>query len=497
MIPPERRAEIRRLFYAEHWKIGTIAAELGLHRDTVRAAVETDRFVRPGLVRPSALDPYHALIIDTLTQHPRLRTTRLHEMLRVRGYRGSVVQLRRLVVRIRPRPAPEAFLRLTALPGEEGQVDWGHFGHVTIGCARRPVMAFVMVLSHARAIHAEFFLDQAMESFLLGHVRAFDAFGGVPRRLLYDNLKSAVLERAGQAVRFNPRLLEFAGHYHFMARPCAPARGNEKGRVERQIRYLRDSFFAARTFVDIADLQRQFLIWRDDIAHQRSHPDDKTRTVAEVLSEERRLLVPLPAHPFDTTRVIAVRVDKQPYIRFDGNRYSVPHELVRKSVTVAATFDLVRVLDGATEMARHQRSWSKGEVIEDRRHADALWERKHAASGHRGRSRLLAAIPRVAELLTALADRNEPLAAQVRALNRLLDEHGADAMRRAVDEAIARHTPRATSVAHLLAVDQRESKRRPLFSVTLPERPEVRDLRVVPHALETYDDLTKIPDSDR
>lgn len=88
MIPPERRAEIRRLFYAEHWKIGTIAAELGLHHDTVRAAVETDRFVRPGLVRPSALDPYHPLIIETLTQHPRLRTTRLHEMLRARGYSG-------------------------------------------------------------------------------------------------------------------------------------------------------------------------------------------------------------------------------------------------------------------------------------------------------------------------------------------------------------------------------------------------------------------------
>jgi transposase len=208
MISPERRAEIRRLFYAEHWKIGTIAAELGLHHDTVRAAVETDRFVRPGLVRPSALDPYHAVITETLTRHPRLRTTRLHEMLWVRGYRGSVVQLRRLVARIRPRPAPEAFLRLTTLPGEEAQVDWGHFGHLNIGRARRPVMGFVMVLSHARAVHAEFFLDQAMESFLLGHVRAFDAFGGVPRRLLYDNLKSAILERAGQAIRFNPRLLE-------------------------------------------------------------------------------------------------------------------------------------------------------------------------------------------------------------------------------------------------------------------------------------------------
>ena len=274
----------------DSWKIGTIASELGLHRDTVRAAIEVDHFARPGVVRPSALDAYHPLITETLKQHPKLRTTRLHEMLRLRGYRGSVVQLRRVVARIRPRPAPEAFLRLTALPGEEAQVDWGHFGHLTIGRARRPLMAFVMVLSHSRAVHVEFFLDQGMDCFLLGHVRCFDAFGGVPRKLLYDNLKSAVLERTGQVVRFNPRLLELAGHYHFMARPCAPARGNEKGRVERQIRYLRDSFFAARSFRDVADLQRQFLDWRDDIAHTRSHPDDKTKRVADVLVEELSLI---------------------------------------------------------------------------------------------------------------------------------------------------------------------------------------------------------------
>lgn len=491
MIPPERRAEIRRLFYAEHWKLGTIAAELGLHHATVRAAVETDRFARAGVVRPSALDPYHGFITETLTQYPGLRTTRLHEMLRVRGYRGSVVQLRRLVARLRPRPAAEAFLRLTALPGEEGQVDWGHFGHLTIGQARRPLMAFVMVLSYSRAVHVEFFLDQSMESFLLGHVRAFAALGGVPRRLLYDNLKSAVIERSGQAVRFNPRLIEFAGHYHFMPRPCAPARGNEKGRVERQIRYLRDSFFAARPFRDVTDLQAQFIAWRDSVAHPRHHPDLKTTAVADVLNEEHRVLIPLPEHGYDTSRVAAVTVEKQPYLRFDGNRYSVPHTLVRKSVTLVTTHDTVRVLDGAVEVARHSRSWSKNEIIETQSHIQALWNDKHAASLHRGRTRLLTSVPRAAALLAALADRNEPLAAQVRALNQLLDDHSIEAVRRAVDTAIQRETPRATSVAHLLALDQRETARKTTFSVALPDRPEVRELRVIPHSLETYDDLAK------
>lgn len=491
MIPRELRAEIRRLFYAEHWKIGTIAKELNLHRDTVRAAIEADSFVRAGLVRPSMLDPYHGFITDTLKQYPRLRSTRLHEMLRARGYKGTVIQLRRVVARLRPRPAPEAYLRLTALPGEEGQVDWGHFGHVTMGRARRPVMAFVMVLSYSRAIHVEFFLDQGMESFLLGHVRAFDAFDGVPRRLLYDNLKSAVLERSGQVVRFNPRLMEFAGHYHFMPRPCAPARGNEKGRVERQIRYLRDSFFAAREFRDIADLQRQFVEWRDAVAHKRAHPDDKTRTVAEAFEVEKPSLVALPSNPFDTRNVVAVKVEKQPYVRFDGNRYSVPHRLVRKTLTLVATFEQVRVLDGATEVASHTRSWSKGEVIEDQCHIQALWDDKHAAGVHRGRDYLIKCVPKASQLLRALADRNEPLAAQVRALNILIDQHGAEVVRRAVDEALTRETPRATSVAHLIALDKRASNQRPAFQVPLPNRPELRDMRVIPHDMETYDGLTK------
>jgi transposase len=148
----------------------------------------------------------------------------------------------------RPRPAAEAYLRLRTLPGEQAQVDWGHFGHLQIGRARRPLMAFVMVLSHSRMVFLRFFLDARMDSFLRGHALAFAAFGGVPRVLLYDNLKSAVLERVdhprGSAIRFNPTLLALAGHYRFEPRPVAPARGNEKGRVERAIRYIRDSFFA-------------------------------------------------------------------------------------------------------------------------------------------------------------------------------------------------------------------------------------------------------------
>ena len=187
MITPEQRAEIRRLYYAEHWKVGTIAAQLGVHHETVLAAINrASVLTRGGRCRATTLDPYLPFLRDTLAQYPRLRATRLHEMVRQRGYPGSAVQVRRAVRRLRPAPPSEAYLRLATLPGEVAQVDWGSFGTIRIGRGVRPLSAFVMVLGYSRAIHAVFTLDQTLESFLRGHVEAFAALGGCARTLVYD-----------------------------------------------------------------------------------------------------------------------------------------------------------------------------------------------------------------------------------------------------------------------------------------------------------------------
>jgi transposase len=253
----------------------------------------------PRPVRPSGLDPYKPFLADLLAQHPRLRATRLHAMLQGRGYPGGVVTVRRYVRTIRPARRAEAYLRLQTLPGEQGQVDWGHFGTIQIGHARRPLVCFVLVLSWSRAVYAHFALDQSLESFLRGHVAAFAALQGVPRTLLYDNLRSVVLERVGDHIRYHPRLLELAGHYHFAPRPCAPYRGNEKGKVERQIQYPRHAFFAARRFTSVADLNAQLAAWIATTAHQRPVPGDPTgQRVAEALAAEQPRLLPLQQHPF-------------------------------------------------------------------------------------------------------------------------------------------------------------------------------------------------------
>ncbi|GAC1678718.1 MAG: hypothetical protein NVS9B2_29890 [Steroidobacteraceae bacterium] len=228
MIDPETHLKIRRYFYAEHWKIGTIAEALKLHPDTVRRAVEVERFHRAQQLRPSQLDPWMDLIRRTLEEHPRLRATLLHRMIGERGYRGSVEQLRRVVARLRPRPR-EAFLRLQTFPGEQAQVDWASFGPVQVGRARRQLSCFVITLSWSRALYLEFFFDQTLENFLRGHVHAFHGWGGTPRVLLHDNLKAAVLERRGSHIEFNPRMLELAAHYHFTQQACQVRAGNQKG----------------------------------------------------------------------------------------------------------------------------------------------------------------------------------------------------------------------------------------------------------------------------
>ena len=496
MITPEQHAEIRRLYYGEHWKVGTIAAALGVHHDTVRAAIVNDtQGVRRGTCRATQLDPYLPFMRDTLGQYPRLRATRLFEMVKGRGYTGSVVQLRRAVRLIRPAATATVYRRLATLAGEEAQVDWGSFGSIRIGRGVRPLSGFVMVLAYSRAIFALFTVDQTLESFLRGHVEAFQAWPGVARTLVYDNLRSAVLERAGTAIRFHPRLLELAGHYHFAPRPCTPYRANEKGKVERQIQYVRHAFFAARTFADVDDLNAQFRRWRDEIAHQRPHPEQRPRTVADVLAEEQPRLLPLPAHPFETNVMRPVVSGKTPYVRFDRNSYSIPHTHVRRPLTLLASPTIVRVVTGTEEIARHPRSYDTGQILEQDAHVAGLIAATRQDNPSTARDRLRLAVPIATTLLDRLAARGESLRYQIVRLLALLDDYGPQELGAAMAGALERDALGAGAIAHILETRRRQRGLKPPIPMALPDRPGVRDLDVTPHRLETYDELTR-SDSD-
>lgn len=493
MIDEEMVARIRRLFYAEHWKIGTIAQQLGLHHNTVRRAVGTDRFQRgPGGRRRRLTDPYEEFIRQTLQQYPTLRATRLFEMIRQRGYKGSVVSLRRLVATLR-RPRGEVFLRLRTFPGEQAQVDWASFGKVQIGRAQRKLSCLAFTLSFSRALYLEFFFDQSLENFLRGHVRAFHYWRGCPRNLLYDNLKSVVLERRGDVIRFHPRLLELAAHYHFAPRPCRPGRGNEKGRIERSIRYIRESFFAARPFTTLQDFNRQAQRWLQEVAWQRPCPQDRSRSVADVFAEEKAQLLALPLHPFDCDHLRAVHAKKTLYIRFDLNDYSIPLQAVGRSLTLLASDTQVRILDGTQSVASHRRSYDRGQRVVDPSHQQALLEQKRKAWAEASCDRLHQAVPQAEAFLQAGLEKGESVARQTRQLLLLLEDYGAQALRAALCQALERQTPRVSSVAFLL---HRNRRQRPsAVPVDLSRRPQLAALHVQPHPAEDYDELSE-PESE-
>jgi transposase len=432
------------------------------------------------------VDPYLGFIRETLDQYPRLRATRIYHMIRERGYSGSVVQLRRAVARLRPQ-IREPFLRLDAFAGEQAQVDWAHFGHVMVGRARRALSCFLITLSYSRALYLEFFFDQTTENFLRGHVHAFEAWNGQPRVLLYDNLKSAVLERRGAHVQFNPRLVELSGHYHFAPRACQVRAGNQKGRVERAVRYVRDSFWAGRSFTTLAECNRQAWRWRDEIAHQRRWPGEDGRTVAEVFAEEQPRLMPLPLHPFSTDRIEAVCSRKTIYIRFDLNDYSIPPDAVGRPLTLVASDTTVRLLDGAVEIARHARTYDRNKQVLDPAHREALLNIKRRAFHSTPAGRLEQAVPESKTLLDLAFAQGESAGSQTAQLLKLLEEYGPAALRRAIVEALERNTPRACSVAWLL----RRQPRRPRVALDLSSHPEAHSVEIRPHDLETYDELAR------
>jgi hypothetical protein len=373
--------------------------------------------------------------------------------------------------------------------GEQTQIDWAHFGHLEIGRARRPLMAFVMVLSWSRRIFLRFYLDARMENFLRGHVGAFEAWGGLARVSLYDNLKSAVLERQGDAIRFHPTLLEFAAHYRFEPRPVAVARGNEKGRVERAIRFARESFFAARPFVDLADLNRQADVWCLGQADDRLCPQDKTLSVRQAFAQEQPRLLALPANPYPVDERLEVTVGKTPYVRFDLNDYSVPHTEVRKTLTVVADPDHLRVLDGQRIVAAHPRCYDRGQQIEEPTHIAALVERKAQAREQRGMSRLTQAAPASQDLLGQAAERGENLGTITAALLRLVQRYGAAEVQRAIVAALARGVPHPNAVRLALEAQREGRHQPPPLAVCLPAHVAARDTAIQPHRLDSYDQL--------
>ena len=488
-IDKELEGKILRYYHVEKWKVGTISRQLNVHHDVVERVLSQAGMPKvERACRPSLIEPYLPFVMETLKQYPLLTASRLYAMVRERGYRGGPDHFRHQVACYRPPPQPEAFQRLKTLPGEQGQVDWGHFGKLTIGCAQHMLMAFVIVLSFSRRIFLRFFLNAQMANFLRGHVAAFKEWEGVPKVLLYDNPKSVVLQRQGAAIRFNPTLVDFSAHYHFEPRPVAVARGNEKGRTERAIRTIRQNFWPARQWRDLDDLNAQAQAWCDEWSMDRPCPEDRSISVRQAFEKEQPLLLKLPDNPYPTDERVEVAIGKTPYARFDRNDYSLPHTHVRRTLTVSATPTEVRILDGAQVLATHARSYDKGQQIEDPSHIEELTRIKRKARHHRGQDRLIHAVPNSRELLTQAALRGDNLGTITAALLRLLDDYGSQELCIAIAETLKREVPHPNGV-RLILQQRREARDQPPPVGIRIDNERAQKLVVQPHDLHRYDQL--------
>lgn len=380
-------AEIRRLHEIEGLSHREIARRVGCHRKTVSKAVALSQPPDEGASskRGSILDPYKAKIDQLVAQSPELSAVRIWEEIRngPNGYPGSVILVRRYVRKNRPARG-RVYQEVSYEPGQAMQVDWGDCGQINIENTSRKVSVFVAVLCYSRLCYIEFTLSQRKAEFYRAIVGALEFFEGSPRRIIFDNLKAAVVNGSGRNACLHPEFLALCGHFCLEPIACQRRDPESKGMVEASVRYVKHNALQGRADqLTCWDDYRQLAItWRDEVANVRLHQRTRQRPL-DRFGQERLHLRALPQVRLDTDEIVPALVTSHARIKFDGNRYSVPPEFVRKPVTIRAHATQVRVIYQGREIASHPRSYARGELISKTEHQlQALQMRKRTRAHH-------------------------------------------------------------------------------------------------------------------
>jgi transposase len=468
-------AEIRRLTEIDQLSGWQIAKQLHCSRHTVAAALKMEQPPTPPAARrASLLDPYLEQIQKLLAQYPDLSAVRIHEEIArgPQGYTGSVIILRRYVRHIRPARG-RVYQEVHYQPGQAMQVDWGECGRVQVGSTRRKVSVFVAVLCYSRLLYIEFTLSQRKAEFYRGLVNALTFFGGSPRQLIFDNLKAAVLNGSGRSACFHPEFLALCGYFCLQPIACARRDPESKGVVEGGVRYVKHNALAGRAdeLTRFEDYLTLAPYWRDQVANLRKHDTTHERPI-DRFQQERALLRPLPAIPFDTDEVVPAIVSPHARIAFDGNRYSVPPQLVRRPLTIRANRLELQLLHEGHVVAQHVRSYERGQLL-------VLPDHQLAARALRQRPRPQALEqefdawgPEARAFRLQLNSRPVKTGVHVRRLLGLAKVYGRTEVLAAIARALALATYDAAYVENLLLAERR---RRQLPTPTLPT-PQRREL---------------------
>jgi transposase len=475
-------AEICRLAEMEKLSGRAIAQRLHCSRHTVAAALQLQQpQAQTTAPRASLLDPYRERIKDLLARYPDLSAVRIREEIAREGYTGSTIILRRYLRQIRPARG-RVYQEVPYPPAQAMQVDWGACGRVLVGSTMRQVSVFVAVLCYSRLMFIEFSLSQRKAEFYRCLVNALTFFGGSPRHLIFDNLKAAVLNGSGRSACFHPELLALCGYFCLQPMACARRDPESKGIVEGGVRYVKHNALAGRAdqLAHFEDYLALAPTWRDQVANVRLHETTRERPIDRFPSE-RSLLRPLPAIPFDTDEVVPAIVSPHARIAFDGNRYSVPPQFVRKMLTVRASRDELRLLHEGQVVAQHVRSYQRGQLL-------VLPEHHLAALSCRQRPQQRALMqefdawgPEARTFHLELNRRPVRTSVHLRRLLKLAKLYGRGQVLAAIRQALDLATYDAASVENLLLA-QRRRQQLPTPTLPKPQRRELIDDIELDHA---------------
>jgi transposase len=483
MLTAEQINTLHRLHFAEHWSIRKIARHLHLGRRTISQYLAAPARRAAPRQRTRKLDPFKTTIAELLEQDSEASAVVIAQQLRRLGFDGGLSILKEHLHAVRGNSAVQrAYVRMEPGPGERFEIDWGHFGALSYQGHARKLYAFCLVECHSRKLYVEFTHSQSFETFVRCHVHAFHYLGGVARELWYDNLATAVAEHDGNLVRFHPRFLAFAREYGFLPRACHVRAAWEKGKIERSVGYLRQSFWPLRTFTDLADVNLQVRQWLEQVADQRRHRETNQTPQERFQPEALRAV---PAVTPDYRDVDEALVYKDLRLCFDGNRYCVPLRYVGRHLTLKSDSSSVTIYDQQQEIVAYARCWQRGQTLGGERFQKELLAQRAAAQRSAAQQRLLALLgPACESYLRRLADTDRSLARQVRELLALIRDYGPDPVTAALSKAHAAGAFGADYIANILRQQQTRREIQPPLRF---QDPVLNELATDPLSLLDYD----------
>jgi transposase len=486
----DKQGHIRFLFKQKKKNISQISRETEVSRNTVRNLISRKEGKKPKK-RISKLDDYKDEIQSMLSEKPGLSNVLILEKLKQKGYQGSRSILGEYILLTRG-PQAEAYFNLETLPGREAQADWAHCGEISCGKHKRKLYMFCMVMSFSRYLYIEFTTSMNFSTFLCCHINAFNFFGGVPQSILYDNLKSVVRTRLGSKITYNGHFLDFASWYGFNPKACNPRSGNEKGKVERVIQYVRNNFITGYQYdhpqSNFDHIKAQSMIWLVKTANRREHSVTHKIPAEYFLLEENKHLLPLPENPYDYADTEPKPVSKDCLVVYDTNRYSVPSENTGQTVILKAYSGTIKIINSKQEeITSHKRCYDKYCAIKNPDHYKELFERKKKAQHSSRREIFTALCPEAIEYLEGLNQEHPNPDYHVEKILSYAGIYGRTATAGAIARATGYKAFGWEYIKNILLKSGTTAA--PNTLTNLLQRKDLFDIEIDAHDLESYDNM--------